>query len=1012
MTVLKAVQTSMIPIIHTILPYNDNSVLSLSMFVGELPSRFLSSNNYILHYRQQLQNKYKSLRLVSPDELLECKSSEYVNLKLTLVDKRTKRNREEVVSGLLNSIMKSNKHKQLLQGSPLTLDDVLDVEKEDKKVILIEGGPGMGKSTLAIKMCKCWANGELLKEYDAVILLSLRDPEIQAAKHIKDFLQILDDELRDKVFKEIVKQNGDNICFILEGYDELPHELREAPIFVKLMEKLPKCTIMYTSRPEACEKLRQLTARRIEIRGFEEKQMYDYISNAFEGEEDGKEKAIKLSSLVQSNQCIRSILYVPINIAIICHLFLLTLSLPETLTELYVLLCKNLILRQANKCNNSQIEYIESLQNLPSPYDKHFYKLCEVSYKGSESDQIVFSGHELKKLGLDINEENGLGLLHIAPSTSVHGREKTCNFLHLTVQEFCSAFHISMLRPQKQYQCFERYQFNYRFTMIWKFYAGITGLNNQDIFHSMLPTKSVMSRYRSGQIVDLLHFLREAQTDELLQLLGDHLDGDIDVSFCMLDESSCSALSYLLERYRKPPKLVDLTGCDIGDKGCKIILKSIMRCNDSSQLDLRMRSNKITDSSNSLITSLLSSRYPILKLDIGDNKLSVHCYIFRSLHHNPFVTELRLQFSSLRSFDLKLFSEMLANNETLTILDISHNEIGPDEYQYFAGCRCTCPLRKLIISDCQLGVEGADKFGEMLHYNKSITCVYLSNNNIGNNGVQKLAERLRGNATLQHIDLYNNGITAIGARYLKELIDSHQSTLNSIEISYNPLGDKGVDFILPSQTNMMKHVGIHHTEIISCCSTLSTALHKVQSISFTVPRECEAISDSLASTNSLKCLELCNGSDAAYSTLISGICKNSSINKLVFKWGYFYNQTISSVVQAVTLNNAITELIILNVDISPYDSALLAEMLAVENTSVKHLMIRPSSDNRLNQSAVLHIVKQFKQNHTLNLLQLEVTCNAYNDYLFMRDLEKLTEQCIKNRQIQGVFTELRVTLHY
>ena len=974
------------------------------ILVGQLPSHYL---NFMSQYRQQLQDKYKLLQLISPDELLECKSSEYVNLKLMLVDNRTKRNREEVVSGLLNSIMKSNNQKQLSQGSTLTLADVLDVEKEDKKVILIEGGPGMGKSTLAINMCKCWANGELLKEYDAVILLSLRDPEIQAAKHIKDFLQILDDELRDKVFKEIVKQNGDNICFILEGYDELPDQLRKSSIFTKLMEKLPKCTIMYTSRPEACEKLRQLTARRIEIRGFEEKQMYDYISNAFEGEEDGKEKAIKLSSLVQSNQCIRSILYVPINIAIICHLFLLTLSLPETLTELYVLLCKNLILRQANKCNNSQIEYIESLQNLPSPYDKHFYKLCEVSYKGSESDQIVFSGHELKKLGLDINEENGLGLLHIAPSISVHGREKTCNFLHLTVQEFCSAFYISMLQPQEQYQCFERNRFNCRFKMIWKFYAGITGMNNTEIFHCMLPSKLVMSQYRSRQIVDLLRLLREAQTDELLQLLGDYLEGDIDVSFCMLDEGSCSALSYFLERYRKPLKLVDLTGCDIGDKGCKIILKSIMRCNDSSQLDLRMRSNKITDSSNSLITSLLSPHYPIVKLDIGDNKLSIHCCVFQSLQYNSFIKELQLQFSSLRSTDMKLLEKMLAINKTLTVLDISHGDIGPDGYQYLGSCR-NISLRKLMISDSQLGVKEADKIGELFQYNRSITCTYLCNNNIGNNGVQKLAKRLQGNTTLEYLGLYNNGITAIGARYLKKLLNSNQSALKSIEISCNPLGDEGVDFIL---ANKMKHVGIRHTEMTSCCSTLLTALHKVQSISFTVPRECDAISESLATTVSLKCLELCNGSDAAYNTLISGICRNRNINKLVFKWGYFHYQTISSIVQAATLNKAIMELIILNVDISPCDCALLAEMLAVENTSVKHLMIRPTSAKKLYQSTVLHIVGQFKQNNTLNLLQLEVTCEAYYDYSFMRDLEKLTDQCIKNRQIHGVTTELQVKLH-
>ena len=44
----------------------------------------------------------------------------------------------------------------------------------------------MGKSTLAINICKCWAEGSLLQTYNVVILLTLRDPEILAAKIISN----------------------------------------------------------------------------------------------------------------------------------------------------------------------------------------------------------------------------------------------------------------------------------------------------------------------------------------------------------------------------------------------------------------------------------------------------------------------------------------------------------------------------------------------------------------------------------------------------------------------------------------------------------------------------------------------------------------------------------------------------------------------------------------------------------------------------------------------------------
>ena len=250
------------------------------IFIGNsLQPHYANSRNYMFLYRQQLCDKYKSLRLTSPDELLECRSSEYINLKLTLVNKRTMGYKEELLSGSMNDILRSSK--QSSQEATLTLADVLNVKEEEKKLVLIEGGPGMGKSTLAIKMCKCWADGKLFEEYDAVILLPLRDPEIQAATCIRDLLLVENKNQREKLIENITETGGDNICFIFEGYDELPAESRKKSVFAKVMDKLPKCMLVYTSRPEACDKLRYLVTRRIEIGGFKEEQVYGYILHAF-----------------------------------------------------------------------------------------------------------------------------------------------------------------------------------------------------------------------------------------------------------------------------------------------------------------------------------------------------------------------------------------------------------------------------------------------------------------------------------------------------------------------------------------------------------------------------------------------------------------------------------------------------------------------------------------------------------------------------------------------------------
>ena len=84
-------------------------------------------------------------------------------------------------------------------------------------------------------------------------------------------------------------------------------------------------------------------------------------------------------------------------------------------------------------------------------------------------------------------------------------------------------------------------------------------------------------------------------------------------------------------------------------------------------------------------------------------------------------------------------------------------------------------------------------------------------------------------------------------------------------------------------------------------------------------------------------------------------------------------------------------------------------MLTV-NTTIKELTIEPSYGNKLDQLAVLQIIKKIHQNFTLELLVLEVTHEAEYDDKLIRDVEMLTEQYINNRQSHGVTTPLQVEL--
>ena len=809
---------------------------------------------------------------------------------------------------------------------------------------------------------------------------------------------------RKALYDEITASEGDKVCFILEGYDELPEQLRRAPVFAKLKEKLLKCTLIYTSRPEACDHLRSVATHRIEIRGFKEEQVNEYIIKAFEDVDNGKEKAEKLTAQVMNNPSIRNILSIPINIAIVCHLFLLTLTLPTTLTELYTLLCLNLILRHINKNSSGEISFLDSLDDLPAVVSKSFSDLCLIAFRGRMDDKIIFSSREIKGYGIDPNKLSGLGLLLVAPSTSVYGREKSHNFLHLTVQEYCAAFHISRLPEKGQENCFKTYQFHETFQMIWRMYSGITRLRNKDIFHHMLPSKSVKSIYRKERIIELTRCVYEAQNDELCSIIINHFNGNIDLSGHTLDQISCTAIGYLLEQSRGALKLFDLTQCEIDDYS--IVISSLLSlCKNFCSSKFELNLDSLNYGKTSLIASLFSANYPISKLDISFSNLSGFTdTVFKSLYHNNMLIELSLHFTSLTSSDMQSLGQVLACNNTLSVMDISYNDIGAD---YITDWR-NISLHKLIMTGCELGDSGADK---IVSHNKSISSINLGWNSIGDEGVEKLVEHLKCCNTIKCIDLSYNSITNNGAIHLSKLLSCNDTTVNSIALGDNSLIKEGVDLILQSITITMEYVGLSNTEMTPC-STLSKALHKIKSISFTPPDNCDSISDSLADTTVLEELQLYNGSDIAYHTMISGISRNNSIKKLGFHGGQLHHQTLAYFVEFMKINKIITELEIPDMGIFTNDHLALADMLTV-NTSIKKMTIYEFYDEEreCDLSLVLKILKQLKHNYTLEVLTPGISLYSYgSDDPFIRDVETLVEDINNIRQSHGVTTPLHVKL--
>ena len=963
------------------------------------------------HYRQHLQCKYESLRLTSPDEMLDCCSSQYISLTLVKAGEETKTNSRYI-----------NENER---DGNVTLTEALDVESEKQNVILFEGAAGMGKSTLAINICKQWAKGDLLQGYDAVILLPLRDPEIQDAKGVGDLL-LVSGEMKERVLKEITINNGERVCFIFEGYDELPQPLQKVPVFAKLTEKLPKCTLIYTSRPEACADLRTIACRTIKINGFTEQSVDDYITQVFNDIKDGgKETASRLKSQLHNKPHIKGILRIPINVAILCLVFFHFSVLPDTLTQLYTLLCLRLILRHISTrtSNMAQITKLDSLDNLPEDVSKQFDDLCLIAYAGIEKRTIIFSAKFLSDRGIVVDKLHGLGMLLITPTTSVYGREKTYNFLHFTLQEFCAARHVSKnLSPDAQKKALKfdmSYMTHYADTVLYMFYSGITGLKDKENVDCIVPHGRELIGWA---VIDLINCAYEAHSVEACQMVGDILDGIINIPHCGWCIFKIQFI-YFLFTLQRPINLLDISMSSFDDD-IFILMLSLLEKRLSTRIDtnftLKATDCLITQKSFTQLTTLLSRGFPVAELCIGKevNLLSTQ-------------VKHRIKSSSKISCNLPVVADVFpllyafTSSETLRVLNVSGLNLGPEGAAYLAGCKGMV-LHDLNISGCELGPTGADKIGEMVCYNKSIASVNLAYNKIGNSGVKNLVYHLKAHTNgVKILNLEGNNISAIGIHYLINLININSPILNSIELSHNPLQDKGVHDILQAFIIIMDHIGLISVEMTSSSIPyIAVALHKVKSIGFTLPchTDYQKIMDGLAETKVLCCLELhlWGGFKPKYKTM----------NVYFEDHGCQWNPHLVSSIRKAYLNDEIqspmplpqrlwygtssmdgTSIVRVKLDIDYYKNLTLPKDLPLVefDSSPWFIHIRPVNFQEPDKALALLILLQLRQQtFSLKKLSFRMSYRFQTDFSFKGRVDECVEQINSIRKQQEVANPLLV----
>ena len=409
-----------------------------------------------------------------------------------------------------------------------------------RRCVLIEGAPGSGKSTLAWKLCHKWGKGnhkfgkgKTLQQYRLVVLLRLKEKRVKGIRTVEDLFRIA----KPEAIEEIVQNEGKGVLLLLDGWDELPAELREEESFFLDLIKgqmLKDATVVVTSRPHASEiiacECKDRIFQHIQVLGFSEDNVQAYMrSNT--GDDDKL-----LQGLQTYTSCyphIRSMMYNPLSAAIVVEVYKNNwkekTTIPKTMTELYSSLIRTLLLRYLKEHPTHRKRKwkrrLQQFTDLPPDVYQQLCKISKIAYEGiSNKQQVIFS---------DLPDDfDSLGLMQGVPELYVdEGTALSYNFLHLTIQEFLAAFHLSKQSTEQQVEMFRLYQNTSSYKMVLKFMAGLTSLKgfSEDALLSLLqegiaiedlPSLDRKEIKRDGHVItislDFLHLLFEGRNWNIL----------------------------------------------------------------------------------------------------------------------------------------------------------------------------------------------------------------------------------------------------------------------------------------------------------------------------------------------------------------------------------------------------------------------------------------------------------------------------------------------------------------
>jgi len=859
--------------------------------------------------------------------------------------------------------------------------------------ILIEGHAGIGKTTLCKEIRLQWASNKLLTSEKLVLLLMLRDPNLQKIISIEQLVRyaIPADQVQ-LVLNYLLTTNGIRVTLIIDGFDELSNELRSKSFIRKLIEgdALPNARVVVTSRPSASACIHQYVDRRIEVLGFENSSKEQYINDALE-KHPSELQTLKLHLQVYPN--IDAMCYIPLNMAIIVFLCLLG-SLPPTATEMFESFIVHTVCYHLKRTKKITMQHTKDIKHLPLPVQQALQKLQKLAFYGLIADKIVFTVDELPDMCK--NDPTCYGLLQSVEcycadeSTAI----KSFNFLHLGIQEYFAANYVASLKEHEVYallkDSFLSINYKYlsnsksvRLSNMWILYCGIT--KGECVKHFLTTCARKSHDCDDAKIMSGLHPDNYAVSEDEYSTASEFTSSSDNEScddFHQVDHqiththapstppmtSSPSFNSPLMEVASKQNwydqetlNTVCISGAILEDARNTLYL---FQCFQEAQDDMlctilskAFNTDKISLQGNHFIPhQVVSLGFFLIKSNksweelnlyschIGDHGINLlHRYLYGDKSCKQSIMTVDLSFNNLSGASSLLIRDIITHVQPNTVKLRGNNMAN-------VNLLLIDRVKVLDISENDLGLQEVSAIAQMMKFLEELN---LNGNKLGDDGVQILSKGILNTNTLKVLQVNNIGITAIGTSAIAISLQCNTS-LEVLHMSFNAIEDDGAMVIaqIICNSKTLKKLNIHEIGISAEGST--------------------AIAESLQNNISLEALDMRYNSieNNGAKAIAQMICNNQTLKELCIRSSGISATGATAIADSLQCNTSLVALDMSCNAIEKDGATAMAQAFKINKTLKKLLLF---SDDRIDKDLSMILILSLWHNQSVTELGLPLT---------------------------------------